>query len=127
MIHARPTMSFLTRRVFILSHHARSNITSMSAYSRITMRSLWTGLLKSLSTKLLKPAPKLPEEPRSLPTSGFHTVDPDRLVEEEELPDYKADRFYPVHLGEIFEERYQVLGKLGFGSSSTVWLARDLK
>ncbi|EEQ29995.1 protein kinase domain-containing protein [Microsporum canis CBS 113480] len=68
-----------------------------------------------------------PEEPRSLPTSGFHTVDPDRLVEEEELPDYKADRFYPVHLGEIFEERYQVLGKLGFGSSSTVWLARDLK
>ncbi|EFE35053.1 uncharacterized protein ARB_06009 [Trichophyton benhamiae CBS 112371] len=85
------------------------------------MRSLWSGLWKS------KPAPKLPEQPRSLPASGFQTVDAAQLVEEEELPDYKADRFYPVHLGEVFQGRYQVLGKLGFGSSSTVWLARDLK
>ncbi|EFR05538.1 serine/threonine protein kinase [Nannizzia gypsea CBS 118893] len=84
-------------------------------------RSLWTSLWKP------KPVPKLPEEPRSLPSSGFQMVDADQLVEEEELPGYKADRFYPVHLGDIFEERYQVLGKLGFGSSSTVWLARDLK
>lgn len=42
------------------------------------------------------------EKPRALPTSGYTTVDADTLVEEEELPDYQADRFYPVQLGELF-------------------------
>ncbi|GCB17533.1 abhydrolase domain-containing protein C22H12.03 [Aspergillus awamori] len=51
---------------------------------------------------------------------------PDEKVEEEELPDYEARRFYPVRLGEIFQNRYQVGAKLGFGSSSTTWLSRDL-
>ncbi|OGM47747.1 putative protein kinase [Aspergillus bombycis] len=44
---------------------------------------------------------------------------------EEELSDYKEDRFYPVRLGEAFQGRYQVIAKFGFGSSSTSWLARD--
>ncbi|KAL3495112.1 kinase-like protein [Aspergillus germanicus] len=43
------------------------------------------------------------------------------------FPDYKADWFYPVELGQIFQGRYQVLAKFGFGSSSTSWLARDLE
>lgn len=38
------------------------------------------------------------EEPRSLPTSGFQTIELDKPVEEEELPDYRADWFYPVRL-----------------------------
>ncbi|KAJ9366538.1 hypothetical protein DTO282E5_8762 [Paecilomyces variotii] len=67
------------------------------------------------------------EKRRVFPTSRFKTVEPDQLVEEEELPDYQADRFYPVQLGEVFQDRYQVLTKLGFGTSSTAWLARDLK
>ncbi|KAK2871640.1 hypothetical protein FQN49_002976 [Arthroderma sp. PD_2] len=87
------------------------------------MRSLWTGIASSLKSIV----PKLPEERRILPTSGFQTIESDRLVEEEELPDYKADRFYPVRLGDVFDDRYQVIAKLGFGSSSTIWLARDLK
>lgn len=66
------------------------------------------------------------EKPRSLPVKGFQLIDQDHLVEEEELPDYEADRFYPVQLGQIFNDRYQVVAKLGFGSSSTTWLARDL-
>ena len=49
------------------------------------------------------------------------------MIEEEEVPDYRADRLYPVRLGEVFEDRYQVLAKLGFGSSSTTWLAQDLR
>lgn len=67
------------------------------------------------------------EEPRSLPTSGLQTIEADQLVEEEELPDYRADRFYPVRLGEVFQCRYQIIAKLGFGSSSTTWLARNLE
>lgn len=54
-------------------------------------------------------------------------MDANQLIEEEEIPDYRADRFYPMRLGEVFEDRYQVLAELGFGSSSTTWLARDLR
>ncbi|KAK2801982.1 hypothetical protein FQN50_007540 [Emmonsiellopsis sp. PD_5] len=46
--------------------------------------------------------------------------------EEEELPDYKPEHFYPVSLGDVFESKYQVVAKLGFGVGSSVWLCRDL-
>ena len=48
-------------------------------------------------------------------------------VEEETIPDYVASRYYPVRIGEVFQDRYQVVSKLGFGTSSTAWLARDLE
>jgi serine/threonine-protein kinase SRPK3 len=84
---------------------------------------------KSFSTKSrdATAVPNTLEEPRSLPTSGFKIIEADQLVEEEELPDYRADRFYPVQLGEVFQDRYQIIAKLGFSSSSTTWLARDLR
>jgi serine/threonine-protein kinase SRPK3 len=47
------------------------------------------------------------------------------LIEEEKTPSYHADRFYPIHLGQVLSERYQIATKLGYGASSTVWLARD--
>lgn len=49
-----------------------------------------------------------------------------QLIEEEKTPYYRPDRFYPARLGEILGGRYQLATKLGYGSSSTVWLARDL-
>ncbi|KAK7398405.1 hypothetical protein QQX98_012223 [Neonectria punicea] len=48
-------------------------------------------------------------------------------TEEEELPAYEARDFYPVKLGEVFQDRYQVVAKLGFGTGSTVWLCRELQ
>ena len=50
----------------------------------------------------------------------------DRAVEEETMHTYKAEEFYPVHIGEVFYRKYEVVGKLGFGTNSTVWLCRDL-
>ncbi|GAD92996.1 protein kinase domain protein [Paecilomyces variotii No. 5] len=47
-------------------------------------------------------------------------------IEEETIPDYVSSRYYPTRIGEIFKDRYQIVGKLGFGTSSTVWLARDM-
>ncbi|EFE38193.1 protein kinase, putative [Trichophyton verrucosum HKI 0517] len=111
------------------------HLTRLSAYSRPitwqlpvypatrTRRFLWTSISSSLKSFL----PKLPERRRLFPTNGFQVVDSNIAIEEEAIPDYKADRFYPVKLGEVFEGRFQVIAKLGFGSSSTIWLARDLR
>lgn len=47
-------------------------------------------------------------------------------IEEEKTPYYSPAQFYPAQLGEILNGRYQLATKLGHGSNSTVWLARDL-
>ncbi|KAL3291648.1 serine/threonine-protein kinase SRPK3 [Colletotrichum asianum] len=39
---------------------------------------------------------------------------------------YCPGGLHPVHLGDVFNGRYQVLRKLGNGPLSTVWLAHDL-
>ncbi|KAI9802702.1 MAG: hypothetical protein M1825_002724 [Sarcosagium campestre] len=49
------------------------------------------------------------------------------LIEEETLPRYCPQHYYPVRLGETLNDRYLVVAKLGFGASSTVWLARDIQ
>lgn len=67
-----------------------------------------------------------PLKPLKLPTSGFRTIEHPLLLEEEQLPEYSTDRYCAVDIGEVFASKYQVVGKLGFGSTSTVWLARDL-
>ncbi|KZV75818.1 kinase-like protein [Peniophora sp. CONT] len=52
------------------------------------------------------------------------TFEPDSDVEEAE--DYQLGGFHPIAIGDCFcEGRYKVMHKLGFGGSSTVWLARD--
>ena len=47
--------------------------------------------------------------------------------EEEKIDDISTGRYYPVQIGQVFHSRYQVVGKLGFGLGSTVWLSRDLQ
>lgn len=36
------------------------------------------------------------------------------------------EKFYPMTLGEVINQRYKVAAKLGFGSASTIWHCRDL-
>ncbi|EHK40492.1 hypothetical protein TRIATDRAFT_231146, partial [Trichoderma atroviride IMI 206040] len=44
----------------------------------------------------------------------------------EELSGYGPGGYHPVRLGDTLDDgRYRILNKLGFGSFSTVWLARD--
>ncbi|KAJ5156692.1 hypothetical protein N7492_009495 [Penicillium capsulatum] len=43
------------------------------------------------------------------------------------VEDYRPGGYHPVVLGDVFNGQYKVIRKLGDGSSSTVWLARDLK
>lgn len=53
-------------------------------------------------------------------------LDGSNPVEEEQTPYYDPKRFYPARLGGVLNARYQLATKLGYGTSSTVWLARDL-
>lgn len=65
-------------------------------------------------------------QPKVFPTAGLQTIPADELIEEENLPNYKAERYYPVRIGEVLQDRYQIAGKLGHGGGSTVWACRDL-
>lgn len=47
--------------------------------------------------------------------------------EDEGLPDYRIGGYHPVHVGEVFLDRYIIIQKLGWGHFSTVWLTKDLK
>ena len=60
-------------------------------------------------------------------SSHFEKIDLSCLVEEEILSSYNPKHYYPVKLGEVLYKRYKIIGKLGFGSASTVWLCRDLQ
>lgn len=60
-------------------------------------------------------------------SSGFETMDEDEDLDEEAFYDGEKWTYYPVRIGEVLASRYQVAGKLGFGISSTVWLARDIE
>ncbi|PGH04662.1 CMGC/SRPK protein kinase [Blastomyces parvus] len=64
--------------------------------------------------------------PLTFPSSGFDLLDASESIEEETLPTYRAEKYYPARIGEIFNDRYQIVGKLGYGVTSTVWLGRDL-
>ncbi|KAI0182252.1 kinase-like protein [Xylaria flabelliformis] len=65
--------------------------------------------------------------PRKFPSTGFEMIDPATKFEEETLPFYRKEDYYPMQIGQVIHGHYQVVSKLGFGTTSTVWLARDLR
>ncbi len=79
----------------------------------------------SQSERHSNPVTLLP--PREFPSTGFEVIDPSQSVEEERLPFYNRDAYYPMRIGAVIKDRYQVVAKLGYGTSSTVWLCHDLR
>ncbi|KAH8747394.1 kinase-like domain-containing protein, partial [Hyaloscypha finlandica] len=43
------------------------------------------------------------------------------------VPGYRPEYFYPANPGDVLSGRYELKAKIGWGSSSTVWLARDTR
>jgi hypothetical protein len=68
-----------------------------------------------------------PVPPRIFPSTGFEVIDSSVKIEEETLSFYDPRMFYPVQIGDVFRERYQVVAKLGWGAHSTIWLCHDLQ
>ncbi|KAG5815098.1 hypothetical protein H9Q74_009136 [Fusarium xylarioides] len=40
---------------------------------------------------------------------------------------YHPSGYHPVHLGDVIQERYRIIRKVGWGQYSTVWLAVDMQ
>jgi serine/threonine-protein kinase SRPK3 len=68
-----------------------------------------------------------PLKPLRFPTAGYEVVSQNVFLEEEQFNEFKKGIYYPTNIGDVFASKYQVVGKLGFGVTSTVWLARDLQ
>jgi serine/threonine-protein kinase SRPK3 len=70
---------------------------------------------------------RTPWTPLRFPTTGFEVIPTSEPLEEEWEETFDTDNYFTVNIGDLFASNtYQVVGKLGYGSTSTVWLARNL-
>lgn len=70
---------------------------------------------------LVTPTPRM-ERPKTQREHRFELVQ----LPTEWIEAYRPGGYHPIHLGDLLAEgRYKILRKLGFGSFSTVWLAKD--
>lgn len=82
------------------------------------------GTRKGPSNKEAPPSDNYPYE-----RSSSEDEDPSESDEEEQedVKDYCHGGYHVVNIGDLFQNRYHVIRKLGWGHFSTVWLAWDLQ
>lgn len=83
-------------------------------------------MMRSLRRVMTRPLVALQKKPLSLP-SPLPGLPQDVAVDEEICPRYDLKKFYPARPGEVLNNRYQILVKVGWGTSSTTWFARDMR
>jgi serine/threonine-protein kinase SRPK3 len=82
--------------------------------------------MATFQSRAMSPVWALKHRPWPLSTAIAPKLPMNEAVEEERTPYYDPARFFPARLGNVLKGRYQLATKLGYGSSSTIWLARDL-
>lgn len=103
--------------LFTFTNDSQNNAISWPANASMTPRfAAWRNAFRQKSSFSRKTA--------DIPSI---TLPYETLMEEETLPHYKAEQYYPVNIGDIYGARYQVGGKIGYGAYSTSWLCRDLQ
>lgn len=60
------------------------------------------------------------------PRGGIEVVPVSSILEEEGNGMFKAGHYCSINIDDVYSS-YRVLGKLGYGWTSTVWLARDIR
>jgi hypothetical protein len=43
----------------------------------------------------------------------------------EKVAGYQMGGFCPISIGQILDDQYEIIAKLGYGGYSTVWMAKD--
>ncbi|KAG5282630.1 hypothetical protein AALO_G00058110 [Alosa alosa] len=75
--------------------------------------------------------PHLPAQADKIPAlaqlNHLGPLEPKGPVDREDPGEYCYGGYHPVQIGDIFNKRYQVVSKLGWGFFSTVWLCHDLR
>ncbi|KAI3357941.1 hypothetical protein L3Q82_016331, partial [Scortum barcoo] len=108
-----------------VSSHLYSPVCSSSASFLHSLSSLSPpiGLLPVMSSAT-PPALSPPPPELTLPPAQLLGSDDE---EQEDPSDYCKGGYYPVKIGDLFNGRYHVVRKLGWGHFSTVWLCWDLQ
>ncbi|KAF0036110.1 hypothetical protein F2P81_011422 [Scophthalmus maximus] len=114
-----------------VSSHLYPPLCSSSASFLSSLDSLGPpiGLAPSMSSahhQLTTPPPTLTTPPPALSPSPVQLLGSDD-EEQEDPSDYCKGGYYPVKIGDLFNGRYHVVRKLGWGHFSTVWLCWDLQ
>lgn len=86
----------------------------------------WPLSMTAFIRRSFAPLVALKHRPWPLSTAVTPRLDMKQPIEEENTPYYNSSLFYPARLGDVLNNRYQLVAKLGYGTISTVWLARDL-
>ncbi|XP_041655099.1 SRSF protein kinase 3 isoform X2 [Cheilinus undulatus] len=83
-------------------------------------------MMSSSTPQLTTPPPPLSPPPLELTPPPAQLLGSDD-EEQEDPSDYCKGGYYPVKIGDLFNGRYHVVRKLGWGHFSTVWLCWDLQ
>ncbi|XP_056280209.1 SRSF protein kinase 3 isoform X2 [Pseudoliparis swirei] len=124
---------------FLLTSLTFTSSVSSHLYTPTCSSAAFLGSLDSLSPHVGLPpmmasaAPQMAAPPLTLsPPPPELTPPPAQLLgsddeEQEDPSDYCKGGYYPVKIGDLFNGRYHVVRKLGWGHFSTVWLCWDLQ
>ncbi|XP_068454723.1 SRSF protein kinase 3 [Clinocottus analis] len=124
---------------FLLTSVTFTSSVSSHLYTPTCSSASFLGSLDSLSPHIGLPpvtpsaAPQMATPPFTLsPPPPELTPPPAQLLgsddeEQEDPSDYCKGGYYPVKIGDLFNGRYHVVRKLGWGHFSTVWLCWDLQ
>mmetsp|Transcript_48104 Transcript_48104/g.55406 ORF Transcript_48104/g.55406 Transcript_48104/m.55406 type:complete len:676 (-) Transcript_48104:153-2180(-) len=85
-------------------------------------------LKKKLATKNKKKKKRAQNNKKQKQENDNYSDSDDSIIsdsENEDASDYRKGGYHPVNIGDVFISRYVILGKLGWGHFSTVWLAKD--
>ncbi|CAM1502196.1 Fc.00g041800.m01.CDS01 [Cosmosporella sp. VM-42] len=82
------------------------------------------GLASPALRQCLKQQPRMRVALAASSLRKFATTTTRKPLEEEKCPNYDPKAFYPARIGDILGGKYELVSKLGWGSGSTVWLAR---
>nr|XP_020513807.1 SRSF protein kinase 3-like isoform X3 [Labrus bergylta] len=83
-------------------------------------------MISSATPQLTTPPPPFSPPPPELTPPPVQLLGSDD-EEQEDPSDYCKGGYYPVKIGDLFNGRYHVVRKLGWGHFSTVWLCWDLQ
>lgn len=107
-------------------HHSVVRVPHRSSYSLAL--SLPRSIMNTRRFKFGIPDTDRPPTPS--PTIPEHYTDSELRFHENSTPcewgeSYRPSGLHPVQIGDVLNDRYEILCKLGYGSFSTVWLAAD--